>query len=156
MLSIDAYSIAFIVAVAWGIPPIVHRFLTKTCHIPMRIILLFSALTYIIAVACMILFLYKNVIVHEIYHHRKWIPLMIGTSFLSMFVANCLYLYVVKHAHNINIVTIITASYPIITVLLSAILLNEHLTPMGIVGFILVLIGISMLIYKPEASMKQT
>jgi drug/metabolite transporter (DMT)-like permease len=138
------------IAFAWGIPPIVHRFLTKTCHIPMHVILLFSALTYIIAVCVMILYYHRSVIFHEVHHHRRWIPLMVCTSFLSMFIANVLYLHVVKHASNINIVTIITAMYPVVTVILSAVLLGEHLTPMGIVGFFLVLIGMSMMIYKSK------
>jgi drug/metabolite transporter (DMT)-like permease len=87
-------------------------------------------------------------VIHEdIYKHAKWIPLMSITSLMSIFVAQLLFLYTLEKGLHVNIVNIITALYPVVTVIFAYIILNETLTYRQILGFIITIIGITLLLY---------
>jgi uncharacterized membrane protein len=140
---------AALVAVIWGVSPIVHRLVLK--HVSGSFILLISAITYFIAVFAYV-FIWKR---QEVYGDFKnggvvYVPLLALTTFLGFFLTNLIYLYAVKYAPNINIVVIITALYPVITLIIASLWLKEYLSVMGLIGFALIVCGVTLMLYTSK------
>jgi len=140
---------AALVAVIWGVSPIVHRLVLK--RVSGSFILLVSAITYFIAVFAYV-FIWKR---KEVYGDFKnggivYVPLLALTTFLGFFLTNLIYLYAVKYSPNINIVVIITALYPVITLIIASLWLKEYLSVMGLIGFALIVCGVTLMLYTSK------
>lgn len=144
--------VAVIVALLWSIPPIVHRFLFKK-EVSRDLILIISSITYF--TATMLYLAFKNRGLHwvkdHVIRHRHYVPMLMLTTLFSLFIANLLYLYCVKHAANINIVNVVMATYPVITLVLAYMLLNERLHSQSLLGFCLVLVGMGIMLYTSHS-----
>ena len=137
----------FIVAFIWGFSPIIFKYIINKDKTPTYLILFIQAIVYLFACLTYIIFWKQDVIHEDIYKHAKWIPLMSITSLMSIFVAQLLFLYTLEKGLHVNIVNIITALYPVVTVIFAYIILNETLTYRQILGFIITMIGITLLLY---------
>jgi len=138
----------FIVAFIWGISPIIFKYIISRDKTPSYIILLIQAIVYLSACLIYIIFWKQDVISEDISKHAKWIPIMSFTSLMSIFVANLLFLYTLEKGLHVNIVNIISALYPVVTVIFAYLILNETLTYRQILGFIITTIGITLLLYN--------
>ena len=143
-MSASPIFVAFIIALLFGTSPLIHRVATRS--VPGYIILLVSSLTYLISVSIYVLIFHSKTLKTDMMKSKKWLVLLAATTFFGLFIANLLYMYVIKHTPNINITTTITALYPIITLLLATFLLKETLTPKGLVGFVFVCLGVVIMI----------
>lgn len=144
----DPIVAAALVAVLWGISPIVHKLVLQ--HVSGSFILLISAITYFISVLAYI-FVWK---MKEVYSDFKtgsvYVPILAITTFLGFFLTNLIYLYAVKHAPNINIVVIITALYPVITLIIASLWLKESLSISGFLGFMLIVCGVTLMLLSSK------
>lgn len=145
----DPYLAATLVAVLWGISPIVHKHVLQ--HVSGSFILLISAITYLISVFAYI-YIWKT---KEVYNDFKnggvvYVPLLALTTFLGFFLTNLIYLYAVKYAPNINIVVVITALYPVITLIIASLWLKEYLSVMGLIGFALIVCGVTLMLLSSK------
>ena len=140
---------AAFVAILWGISPIVHK--SAIQHVSGSFILLISAITYFLAVVAYIYFWkWKEVGKDFNMGGNIYIPLLVITALLGLFLTNVIYLYAVKHAPNINIVVIITSLYPVITLIIASLWLKESLSILGLLGLFLIVCGISVLLYSSK------
>lgn len=137
----------FLVALIWGTSPIIFKYIISKDKIPSYLILFIQALVYLFACIIYILFWKKETVYEDLYMHAKWIPLISVTSLMSIFVANMLFLYTLEKGLHVNIVNIISALYPVVTVILAYLVLNETLTYRQLFGFIMIMIGIALLLY---------
>jgi len=119
-------------------------------EVPQDLILVISAVTYFVVTLVYLVVRKRNPqwIKEHILKHKQMVPILALTTLFGLFVANLLYLYCVKHAQNINIINVIMATYPVVTLLLASWLLKEHLNRQSFVGFVLVVIGIGIMVYS--------
>lgn len=135
----------FIIALVWGsIPIIIKLYLSFLPHV--CIILLQSIVLFISSLLYVFFFKYKDFIIGLGNITYKNILLLALVFFIASFICNILYLHILKKDTIISplIIFILT---PLITIIISAIVLNEILNIKQIFGCILVLIGIFFLIY---------
>lgn len=135
----------FIIAMVWGSIPIIIKFhlafLPHAFIIFLQSIVLFlSALTYIF------FFKYKDFIEGYKNVSYKNIFLLVIVFFIASFICNLLYLHILKKDTIVSplIIFILT---PLITILISSLVLDEILNIKQLYGCILVSIGIFFLIY---------
>ena len=134
---------AFIVAIIWGITPIIYKSILN--DLSYHTILIFSALTFFIASIFYTFIYYKEISLDiKLYPHKLiYITLY---AFIGLFISNILYHYAIKHTNNIAIIITITSIYPLITLILSYYILYEDISAHNIIGILLIIIGIVFLI----------
>jgi len=137
--------IAFIIAIIWGIIPIIHKLLLN--DISYHTIIIFSAITFFIA-SLIYSYIYYKDIYNDINKQNNKIIYIIFCAFLGLFLANILYYNALKHTNNVSIITTITALYPLVTLLLSYFILYEKISIINFIGIILIMIGIILLCIK--------
>jgi transporter family protein len=137
--------IAFIIAIIWGIIPIIHKLLLN--DISYHTIIIFSAITFFVA-SLIYSYIYYKDIYNDINKQNNKIIYIIFCAFLGLFLANILYYNALKHTNNVSIITTITALYPLVTLLLSYFILYEKISIINFIGIILIMIGIILLCIK--------
>jgi uncharacterized membrane protein len=144
----EAIIYSLIVAMFWGLSPIIHRYVLKQ-GITNQLILLISASVYFISVLCYVALSGQtsNIFVNI---ERKHIIMIALMTFFGLFITNIIYLKALKKTKNTHLVVVIMAMYPIVTLLLGLFILNEKLTTWGYIGFILVMMGIGIMIMSGE------
>jgi transporter family protein len=140
----------FIVAFIWGVSPIIFKYAISNNKVPPYLILFIQAVVYLVACLLYISFWKQDMIRQDILKHAALIPLISLTSLMSIFIANLLFLYTLEKGLHVNIVNIISALYPVITVIFAYFILNETLTYRQIIGFIITMIGITLLLYDEK------
>jgi len=83
---------------------------------------------------------------YDLYKNINYIPILTIISFFSLFVANILYIIALKNNANINIMAIIIALAPIITIILSYIILNHPFSSKSIFAFFIIFIGLIIIL----------
>lgn len=131
--------VSLIVAFLWGFSPVVHRWVLP--KVSSAFVLVISSIFYTLCVAIYVGCFHRRALLNDLKKSRQYIPIIAITTIFGLFLANILYLYVVKHTHNINVVTVIMSLYPVITLVLSSWLLKEGLDIRGLIGFVLILTG---------------
>lgn len=135
---------AFIAAMLWGIAPVVYR---KLVHqVSYGFILIVSSIVYMLCVTVYVFLFNRHEVMNDFANHPDKIPVLACTAFFALFIANMFYIYSIRKTHNINIVTIISALYPIVTLILASILLKENLSIVGLFGFGLIVLGMIIII----------
>lgn len=137
--------IAFIIAIIWGINPIIHKLLLN--DISYHTIIIFSGITFFIA-SLIYSYIYYKDIYKDINKENNKIIYIIICAFLGLFLANILYYNALKYTNNVSIITTITALYPLVTLLLSYFILYEKISIINFIGIILIMIGIILLMIK--------
>jgi drug/metabolite transporter (DMT)-like permease len=77
---------------------------------------------------------------------KDYIGLLAVTAFFAFFLVYVAYLYILHRSKNINIVVVITALYPVVTLLVSWALFKEALSIGQLIGFTLIILGISIML----------
>lgn len=137
--------LSFLIAFLWGVSPVVHRYVLP--HVSQPFVMAVSAVIYAISVFTYVSLFHSKSIIHDIKENIRFVPILAVTTFLGFFVANVIYLYVIKHVTNVNIATAIMALYPVVTLLLASWLLHEGLSFMSCVGFGLIVVGICIMLF---------
>jgi drug/metabolite transporter (DMT)-like permease len=137
----------FIILIIEGIIPVIIKL--HLTIIPYSFILLLSQMIGLIFICFYTLFFKSN----EIYEgytnlNLKLIIIILLISFFSTFIGRILFLKVINDNENISIFLIIMSLYPIITIIASYFLLKEKLSIRQFLGYFLIIIGISFILYK--------
>lgn len=138
--------LASIVALLWGITPIIHRMVLK--HVTHYTVMFISAIVYFIFTMLYVYYNGYNDLMKDLHLYKSYIPYLVLASFMGMFLAYMLYYQALKYTDNVNIVNIITALYPLITLILAYFILNETLTSYHLLGFLFIIFGIVLLSMK--------
>lgn len=148
-LEFEIILIAISLSIIYGLSPITYKLLIINNDISFESYLLLSTtILFICTLFYSFLFHDHSKIFIEISKINIWILLLfIINVFIVAFISQILFHYAIKKTPNISIFTIITGFYPIITLLLSILLLKEKLSLKMFIGFLIAIIGIIIMTY---------
>jgi uncharacterized membrane protein len=86
---------AFIIAFLWGISPVLFKFILEK-NIPWYIIIFVQASVYLLSSAIFIIIYKYNDIYKDLQQNINYIPSLIVISFLSVYIANVLYIFALE------------------------------------------------------------
>ena len=134
--------LAFLITFIWGISPVIVKYAIHHGNIPTYLILFIQGFIFFIASLIYILIFKFNNIKDDLIKYKTYIPLLAFIALFSVYIANLLYVLALQNKVNINILTIITGLYPIITIIFSYIILKEKITIKAIIGYLFIILGI--------------
>ena len=141
------YVYYFIVNLIWGIAPLFDKYILQ--YIDILTLMLFVSIIHFFILLGIVLNRNTNFIQDcTTIMNNKYIILVIIFATSMLLMANYGYLYTVSNDKNVAIATLLTSLYPIVTLILGYLVLNETLTTLEISGFILIFIGISFINYS--------
>jgi len=134
--------LAFLITFIWGISPVIVKYAIHHGNIPTYLILFIQGFIFFIASLIYILIFKFNNIKDDLIKYKTYIPLLAFIALFSVYIANLLYVVALQNKVNINILTIITGLYPVITIIFSYIILKEKITIKAIIGYLFIILGI--------------
>jgi len=141
------YVYYFIVNLIWGIAPLFDKYILQ--YIDILTLMLFVSIIHFFILLGIVLNRDTNFIQDcTTIMNNKYIILVIIFATSMLLMANYGYLYTVSNDKKVAIATLLTSLYPIVTLILGYLVLNETLTTLEISGFILIFIGISFINYS--------
>jgi drug/metabolite transporter (DMT)-like permease len=138
--------IAFIIALLSGCAPIIYKHVTHKANIPIHMVLLVTSVTYLVSTLLYICIFHRKTFASDVSKVKDYIGLLAVTAFFAFFLVYVAYLYILHTSKNINIVVVITALYPVVTLLVSWALFKEALSIGQLIGFTLIILGISIML----------
>jgi drug/metabolite transporter (DMT)-like permease len=137
----------FLILIIEGIIPVIIKL--HLTIIPYTLILVLSQILGLFFI-CSYAFLFKS---HEIIEgfsnlNLKLLTIIILIAFFGTFIGKILFLKTINDNENISIFIIIMSLYPMITIIASYYLLKEKISYRQLLGYLLIIIGISFLLYK--------
>jgi len=141
--------IAICVTFIYGFSPITYKLLVIDNKIRFETYLFISSIIFFFSTLLYILIFHNiNDIYNQIINFNgNLLLLIICNIFIVTFFSQILYCYILENINTVSKITIIIGLYPIITLILSVLILNEKITPKILTGFILALIGITIIFY---------
>ena len=131
--------IALFVSFLWGVQIICHKILLKKTNF--KVIMVVGSIFYFICVA-LFTASYWNTLKKDIVKLDAKSILLIGfASICSAFIANLIYLYILKD-HSSYVVSALIYSSPIFTLILAYLMLKEKVTFIGAIGVVLIVVGV--------------
>ena len=134
--------LAFLITFIWGISPVIVKYAIHHGNIPTYLILFIQGFIFFIASLIYILIFKFNNIKDDLIKYKTYIPLLAFIALFSVYIANLLYVVALQNKVNINILTMITGLYPVITIIFSYIILKEKITIKAIIGYLFIILGI--------------
>ena len=130
-----------------GLIPVIFKLLLTV--IPFNLFLVLSLIFGLLFI-CSYAFLFKS---HEIIEgfsnlNLKLLTIIILIAFFGTFIGKILFLKTINDNENISIFIIIMSLYPMITIIASYYFLQEIISYRQLFGYLLIIIGISFLLYK--------
>jgi len=137
----------FLILIIEGIIPVIIKL--HLTVIPYTLILVLSQILGLLFI-CSYAFLFKS---HEIIEgfsnlNLKLLTIIILIAFFGTFIGKILFLKTINDNENISIFIIIMSLYPMITIIASYYFLQEIISYRQLFGYLLIIIGISFLLYK--------
>jgi len=141
--------IAISLSIIYGLTPITYKLLVLNNNITFESYLLLSTtILFICTLFYSLIFNDHSRVFTEISNINVWILLLfIINVFILTFISQMLFHYALKNTNEISIFTIITGFYPLITIILSILVLKEKLSLKIFIGFLIALIGIIVMTY---------
>lgn len=140
-MSLSIIPTALAISFMWGLQPVVHKYIMSVKHVDPKAVIFVGGISYTVAIVCFSGFFYNEVI--RDVSQMNWVTIaMIATlSILTAFVANILYLYVLRD-HSSFVVTSLMYSAPVFTLIMAILLLEEDVTCLSAIGGALMLMGV--------------
>lgn len=141
--------IAICVTFIYGFSPITYKLLVIDNNIKFETYLFITSIIFFFSTLIYILVFndFNEIYSQIINFNASLLLLIIINIFIVTFFSQILYCYVLQNIDKVHKITIIIGLYPIITLILSVLILNEKITFKTLIGFILALIGISIIFY---------
>ena len=137
---------ALLVAFLWGVQPLIHKVVLKT--VGFKTVMFVGGLVYFVCLVVFAAFCWTDIssdLSNKL--DAKSFALIALASFMSAFVANLLYLYVLKD-HKSYVVSALIYVSPVFTLALAASVLREKVTAVGAVGVLLIVVGVILVSFK--------
>ena len=131
--------VALVLSFLWGVLPIVHKFLLRK-YDKLSIMILF-ALTYFICILFLVTTTHKQLVKDIAKMPIFDAFVIIVTSFITGFMANLTYYYVISK-HESYIVEALISCSPLFTLVFAYFLLEENITFIGVIGVLLITLGV--------------
>lgn len=130
---------AMLVSFLWGLSPIAYKHVLEYID-PMTLIAIQGTL-YGIAFILFVIFFRKD-LKHKLNTvTKKVMTIMFFAVIFTMIIPMVIFFYLLQK-HESYIITALTYSSPIFTLILAYLLLNENITPVGVFGVFLVVLGV--------------
>lgn len=141
--------IAICVTFIYGFSPITYKLLVVDNNIKFETYLFITSIIFFFSTLIYILFFqdFNNIYNQIINFNGSLLLLIIVNIFIVTFFSQILYCYILQNINKVHKITIIIGLYPIITLILSVLILNEKINLKTLVGFILAIIGITIIFY---------
>lgn len=139
--------LALLVAFLWGVAPVIHKHVLKS--ISPHVVLIISGVSYI---TCLAIFaaIHQRKLIEGIKHiHAKYVLIIALTSIFTAFIANIIYLNVLKHQDSYIISALIYAC-PVFTLILAYVFLKEKVTLFGGLGVFFIILGVICIIFNEK------
>lgn len=136
--------IALIVALLWGIQPLVQKELLK--NFSYHSVFMF---VNIIFTTCLVIYgyVYREIILDDFKKlESNHIHLLLFSAIICGFLASITYYHLLKD-HKSYVITTITYTAPIFTILLSEYFLKESINPYSKIGVLFVVMGVFLMAY---------
>lgn len=135
---------SLVVSFLWSIAPIIHKLVFKLGLHP-KSVMAFGGFAYFAVLSVWALCNWKD-IGPDVKFLADWrVVALIGFSAVfSALLATVIYFHLIKE-HAAHLVTAITYSSPFFTLLLSWWLLKEHITPLSVVGIVMIVLGVVLI-----------
>jgi len=148
-IEVDIFFIALTIAFIYGLSPITYKLLVINNNISFETYFLISAFVFFISTLIYLsIFNNFNIIHKEIKKINYSILFLLFINvFIVVFFSQILYCYILKKTHNISKITVIVGLYPLITLILSILVLKEKLSLKVFIGFLISIIGICIINY---------
>jgi transporter family protein len=131
--------ISLLIALLWGLSPILHKSLLKKIH-PLSL-MLFLSLGYFLCLLLLLPFQYKRIKSDVLNLTTNDIKLILISATITSFLANFLFYYVLK-SNNSSIVAALGSTSPLFTLLIAYFLMTEKVNSYGILGIIFIVMGV--------------
>ena len=136
--------LAFLIAFIWGISPVLFKFFLQK-DVPYYLIIFFQAFVYLMtSLIYMLIWKRKNIGI-DLQKNKKYIPFLIIIPFFSVYIANFLYIYALEKKGNINVMAIIIALAPVVTMIFSYFIFREMLSLKAFIGFFIIVVGLLLI-----------
>lgn len=141
--------IAICVTFIYGFSPITYKLLVIDNNIKFETYLFITSIIFFLSTMIYILIFNDFTLIYNQISNFKssLLLLLIINIFIVTFFSQILYCYILQNINTVSKVTIIIGLYPIITLILSILILNEKINLKTLIGFILAIIGISIIFY---------
>jgi drug/metabolite transporter (DMT)-like permease len=137
----------FLILIIQGIIPVIIKL--HLTIIPYTLILILSELIGLFFITFYAFFFKSHEIINGFTNiNLKLLFIIILISFFGIFIVKILFLKTINDSKNINIFIIIMSLYPMITIIASYYFLQEKISYRQLFGYLLIIIGISFLLYK--------
>jgi drug/metabolite transporter (DMT)-like permease len=137
--------LAFLVAVIIGSFPFAMRYAND--YMSINVILFLLSLTFFVSVTLHNLFFYPGNFLHQLQKIKQSAALVvIAAGFLTFFITNIIYFYVIKSTSNLNISISIMTLSTIVSILLGIIFIKNDLTIGTIIGLSFVSMGLFIMV----------
>lgn len=139
------YINSIIIASLWGMGPIFQKIVLK--DISSHIYFILTSLAIALCTFIFAIYHYKELknVVKTISY--KNILLIITSAIFASFIANLIYYHTLK-TNKVQIVSIITSIYPLISILLAYLIFSEKIKLMSGLGIFLVISGLGLIAYS--------
>jgi len=133
-----------IVATLWGLGPIFHKIVLN--DIPPHIFLILSSTAFASCTFIYGIYNYKELrkVIKTISY--KNIILILLSGILASFMANLLYYHTLK-TNKVQLVTILTSIYPLITIILAYLIFSEKIKLITGIGIFFIISGLGLIAY---------
>lgn len=138
----NAILVALLVALIWGISPIVYKHVLT--NISATSLMIINGAVYAIGILILAVTHQQTLRKDLKALQPKHIAMISLTSIISAIIANYLYFHALQREKS-YIVSALIATYPLITVVLAAYFLHEPVTMKGFVGVVMIIMGIYLL-----------
>lgn len=131
--------LSLITSFLWGLSPVIQKHLLE--KFDKRSLMFFYSLSNIFFIA-MMLFFFDSKLNMDVKSLNSYdISLIFTYTFFTIFMANLIFLEVLKY-NNAHEVAAIEGIYPFFTLVMAYFFLKERITAFGILGVILVILGV--------------
>jgi len=131
--------LSLITSFLWGLSPVIQKHLLE--KFDKRSLMFFYSLANIFFIA-MMLFFFDSKLNMDVKSLNSYdISLIFTYTFFTIFMANLIFLEVLKY-NNAHEVAAIEGIYPFFTLVMAYFFLKERITAFGILGVILVILGV--------------
>ncbi len=132
--------LALVVALLWSISPIVHKSILSA-GISRETVLVLTGLLYFPCILAYGLIYHKRIITDIPKITKTQWALLICLTVMSGLIGNILYFWLLKH-NDSYVVTALAFCSPIFTLVLAYWLLHEKITPVSVIGVLLIVLGV--------------
>jgi drug/metabolite transporter (DMT)-like permease len=143
-MNLQALLLTFLVTFIYGITAIMHKLHLEKCDLNTLFVIYGAVYAIIVLLIAALNFNQIKVDIKRLKPSNYFA--IVVTALSGLFIANYLYLYLLKH-HQSFVISALVSAAPLFTLLFAYLYLKETVTPAAVFGVLLIVIGVILLAY---------